>query len=80
MEWARSREWGVDAPGGYPVACNGSAAASTLSLDLAEKGYAKERLRDWGEAAAAAEGPGEFGRGRGPGKTVIGGGDGTVVT
>ena len=76
MEWARSGERGgergVNAPGGYPVASNRSAVASTLSLTWPRRGTRKraheiaERRRRQG--------------GRGPRKTVIGGGGRTVVT
>ena len=76
MEWAgsgeRGGERGVNAPGGYPVASNRSAVASTLSLTWPRRGTRKraheiaERRRRQG--------------GRGPRKTVIGGGGRTVVT
>ena len=72
MEWARSGERGVDAPGGYPVASNRSAVASTLSLTWPRRGT-RRRAHEIAERRRRQGG-------RGPRKTVIGGGGRTVVT
>ena len=73
MEWARSGERGVDALwGGYSVASNRSAVASTLSLTWPRRGT-RRRAHEIAERRRRQGG-------RGPRKTVIGGGGRTVVT